>query len=116
MLEDAIMSLMAEAKYPENIPDAEAIGTGDLEEVLEQGYLLQIEPASRLIYLEQDRELLFWANGESICISEQFAPHLKQIADGQSVKLNHELSNDEILEDIAGLLNESILMLVPTDE
>lgn len=116
VLEDAIMSLMAEAKYPENIPDAEAIGTGDLEEVLEQGYLLQIEPASRLIYLEQDRELLFWANGESICISEQFAPHLKQIADGQSVKLNHELSDDEILEDIVGLLNESILMLVPTDE
>ncbi len=116
VLEDAIMSLMAEAKYPENIPDVEAIGTGDLEEVLEQGYLLQIEPASRLIYLEQDHELLFWANGESICISEQFAPHLKQIADGQSVKLNHELSDDEILEDIAGLLNESILMLVPTDE
>lgn len=116
VLEDAIMSLMAEAKYPENIPDTEAIGTGDLEEVLEQGYLLQIEPASRLIYLEQDHELLFWANGESICISEQFAPHLKQIADGQSVKLNHELSDDEILEDIAGLLNESILMLVPTDE
>ena len=116
VLEDAIMSLMAEAKYPENIPDVEAIGTGDLEEVLEQGYLLQIEPASRLIYLEQDHELLFWANGESICISEQFAPHLKQIADGQSVKLNHELSDGEILEDIAGLLNESILMLVPTDE
>lgn len=116
VLEDAIMSLMAEAKYPENIPDVEAIGTGDLEEVLEQGYLLQIEPASRLIYLQQDHELLFWANGESICISEQFAPHLKQIADGQSVKLNHELSDGEILEDIAGLLNESILMLVPTDE
>lgn len=116
VLEDAIMSLVAEPKYPENIPDADAIGTGDLEEVLEQGYLLQIEPASRLIYLEKNNQLLFWANGESICISNQFTPYLKQIADGQTVSLNHELAEQEILEDIAGLLNESILMLVPTEE
>lgn len=116
VLEDAIMSLMAEPKYPENIPEADAIGTGDLEEVLEQGYLLQIEPASRLIYLEQNNQLLFWANGESMCISNQFTPYLKQIADGQTVSLNHELAEQEILEDIAGLLNESILMLVPTEE
>lgn len=116
VLEDAIMSLMAEPKYPENIPDADAIGTGDLEEALEQGYLLQIEPASRLIYLEKNNQLLFWANGESICISNQFTPYLKQIADGQTVSLNHELAEQEILEDIAGLLNESILMLVPTEE
>ncbi|MBJ9951541.1 MULTISPECIES: cupin domain-containing protein [unclassified Acinetobacter] len=116
VLEDAIMSLVAEPKYPENIPDADAIGTGDLEEVLEQGYLLQIEPASRLIYLKKNNQLLFWANGESICISNQFTPYLKQIADGQTVSLNHELAEQEILEDIAGLLNESILMLVPTEE
>lgn len=116
VLEDAIMSLVAEPKYPENIPDADAIGTGDLEEVLEQGYLLQIEPASRLIYLEKNNQLLFWANGESMCISNQFTPYLKQIADGQTVSLNHELAEQEILEDIAGLLNESILMLVPTEE
>ena len=116
LLEDAIMSLMAESKYPENIPEAEAIGTGDLEEVLEQGYLMQIEPASRLIYTEQNNQLLFWANGESICISAQFAPTLKKIADGQAVELNIELADDEVLENIAGLLNESILMLIPTEE
>ena len=116
LLEDAIMSLMAESKYPENIPEAEAIGTGDLEEVLEQGYLMQIEPASRLIYTEQNNQLLFWANGESICISAQFAPTLKKIADGQAVELNIELADDEVLENITGLLNESILMLVPTEE
>ena len=116
LLEDAIMSLMAESKYPENIPEAEAIGTGDLEDVLEQGYLMQIEPASRLIYTEQNNELLFWANGESICISAQFAPTLKKIADGQAVELNIELADDEVLENIAGLLNESILMLIPTEE
>ena len=116
ILEDALMSLMAESKYPENIPEAEAVGTGDLEEVLEQGYLLQIEPASRLIYTNQNNQLLFWANGESICISTPFAPILKKIADGQAVELNIELADDEVLENIAGLLNESILMLVPTEE
>ena len=116
ILEDALMSLMAESKYPENIPEAEAVGTGDLEEVLEQGYLLQIEPASRLIYTNQNNQLLFWANGESICSSTPFAPILKKIADGQAVELNIELADDEVLENIAGLLNESILMLVPTEE
>ena len=116
ILEDALMSLMAESKYPENIPEAEAVGTGDLEEVLEQGYLLQIEPASRLIYTNQNNQLLFWANGESICISTPFAPILKKIADGQAVELNIELADDDVLENIAGLLNESILMLVPTAE
>ena len=53
---------------------------------------------------------------ESICISAQFAPTLKKIADGQAVELNIELADDEVLENIAGLLNESILMLVPTEE
>ena len=100
---------------PENIPEAEAIGTGDLEEALEQGYLLMLEPASRLLYTDQDGELLFWANGESICISAQFAPHLKKLADGQAIALNETLFDQDILEDIAQLMNESVLMLLPAD-
>ena len=116
VLDDAIMSLMSESKYPENIPEAEAIGTGDLEEVLEQGYLIQIEPASRLLYAEQDGDVMFWANGEGICISEQFTPFLQQIANGESLTLNSDLADDEILEDLVMLLNESVLMLVPTEE
>jgi 50S ribosomal protein L16 3-hydroxylase len=115
VIEDAIVSLMSEPKYPENIPEAEAIGTGDLEEALEQGYLLMLEPASRLLYTDQDGELLFWANGESICISEQFAPHLKKLADGQAIALNETLFDQDILEDIAQLMNESVLMLLPAD-
>jgi 50S ribosomal protein L16 3-hydroxylase len=115
VIEDAIVSLMSEPKYPENIPEAEAIGTGDLEEALEQGYLLMLEPASRLLYTDQDSELLFWANGESICISAQFAPHLKKLADGQAIDLNETLFDQDILEDIAQLMNESVLMLLPAD-
>lgn len=113
VLEDALMSLMSEPKYPENIPDAEAIGTGDLEEALDLGYSLILEPASRLLYTEDEDELLFWANGEGICISDAFAPILKQIADGNPVLLDEKLNDPDMLEDIVNLLNESILMLLP---
>ncbi|TCH64179.1 cupin domain-containing protein [Acinetobacter sp. ANC 4862] len=116
VLEDALMSLMSEPKYPENIPEAEAIGTGDLEEVLDQGYSLILEPASRLLYTEDEDELLFWANGEGICISDAFAPILKQLADGSSVLLDENLYDPDMLEDIVNLLNESILMLLPATE
>lgn len=116
VLEDALMSLMSEPKYPENIPEAEAIGTGDLEEALDQGYSLILEPASRLLYTEDENELLFWANGEGICISEAFAPILKQLADGSSVLLDENLYDPDMLEDIVNLLNESILMLLPATE
>jgi 50S ribosomal protein L16 3-hydroxylase len=116
VLEDALMSLMSEAKYPENIPEAEAIGTGDLEEALDQGYSLMLEPASRLLYTEAEGELLFWANGEGICISEVFSPILKQLADGGSVLLDENLYDSDILEDIVNLLNESILMLLPAED
>lgn len=116
VLEDALMSLMSEPKYPENIPEAEAIGTGDLEEALDQGYSLILEPASRLLYTEDENELLFWANGEGICISDAFAPILKQLADGSSVLLDENLYDPDMLEDIVNLLNESVLMLLPAVE
>ena len=114
VLEDALMSLMSESKYPENIPEAEAIGSGDLEQALDQGYSLMLEPASRLLYTEVESKLLFWANGEGICISDDFAPLLKQLADGNLILLDEKLARPEMLEDIVNLLNESILMLLPT--
>ncbi|WP_160232437.1 ribosomal protein uL16 3-hydroxylase [Acinetobacter indicus] len=116
VLEDAIMSLMSEPKYPDNIPEAEEIGTGDLEDALDQGYQLILEPASRLLYTEEDGELLFWANGEGLYISDEFAPLLKQIADGELVELNEDLYHEDILEDIAQLLNDSVLMLLPAED
>ena len=116
LLEDAIMTLMSEPKYPENIPEAEEIGTGDLEGVLDQGYQLILEPASRLLYTHDEDEFLFWANGEGLCISEQFAPLLKNLADGEALLLDESLYDADILEDIAMLMNESVLMLLPPDE
>ncbi|WP_286740993.1 MULTISPECIES: cupin domain-containing protein [Acinetobacter] len=116
VLEDAIMSLMSEPKYEENIPEAEEIGTGDLEEALDQGYSLMLEPASRLLYTKEDSETLFWANGEGICISEAFTAKLKQIADGERVLLDEDFADEDMLEDVAELLNDSVLMLVPPAE
>ncbi|MBA4068709.1 MAG: cupin [Acinetobacter sp.] len=118
VLEDAIMSLMSEPKYPENLPEAEEIGTGDLEEALDQGYSLMLEPASRLLYTETDGDVLFWANGEGVCISETFTAKLKQLADGEALLFGEDFADEEILEDVAALLNEAVLMLVqpPEDE
>ncbi|HCK63527.1 MAG TPA: cupin [Acinetobacter radioresistens] len=116
VLDDAIISLMSEPKYPENIPEAEEIGTGDLEEALDQGYMLMLEPASRLLYTDEDNQLLFWANGEALYISESFAAYLKRLADGEILVLDQNLNDEEILEDIAQLMTDSILMLLPPEE
>ena len=116
VLEDAIMSLMSEPKYPENLPEAEEIGTGDLEEALDQGYSLMLETASRLLYTETDGDVLFWANGEGVCISETFTAKLKQLADGEALLFGEDFADEEILEDVAALLNEAVLMLVPPPE
>lgn len=116
VLEDAIISLMSEPKYPENLPEAGEIGTGDLEEALDQGYSIMLEPASRLLYTEEDGEVLFWGNGEGLCVSEAFTEKLKLIANGESVMLDLDFADEDMLEDLADLLNESILMLVPPAE
>ncbi|MFW1755370.1 JmjC domain-containing protein [Acinetobacter wanghuae] len=116
VLEDAIMSLMSEPKYPENIPEADEIGTGDLMEAIDQGYRIMLEPASRLLYTEEDGEIMFWANGEGICISEQFTQSLKQIADGQDILFDENFADEDILEDMTALLNDSVIMLVPPAE
>lgn len=115
-LDDAIMSLMSEPKYPDNIPEPDEIEADDLREILNTGYEILLEPASRLLYSEQDAELLFWANGEQVCISEEFTAQLKQIADGQALPFDQSFDHEEILEDLAQLMNDSILMILPPAE
>ena len=114
--EHALMSLMSEPKYPDNIPEADEIETDDLLEILDTGYELRLEPASRLLYTEEDGQLLFWANGEECCISEVFQQSLKRLADGEILNFDQSLNQQEILEDITQLLNDSVLMLLPPEE
>jgi len=40
-------------------------------------------------------------------------PYLKQIADGESLLLDERFNEADILEDIALLLNNAIVMLLP---
>lgn len=115
LLDDALMRLISEAKYPENLPESVDITRDDLLAAQQEGYQIILEPASRLLYTQQNDDVLFWANGEQICISTRFAPLLKQLADGQCIELNENLDHPDILEDLAQLINEAILMLVPLD-
>ncbi|MFW6762624.1 JmjC domain-containing protein [Acinetobacter pittii] len=115
-LDAAIMSYMSEPKYPDNIPEPDEIEADDLQEILHEGYEVLLEPASRLLYTESDGVLSFWGNGEALYIAETFAPKLKAIADGESLAFNSEFNELKILENVAYLLNESILMLLPPSE
>ncbi|MEB6623139.1 cupin domain-containing protein [Acinetobacter pittii] len=115
-LDAAIMSYMSEPKYPDNIPESDEIEADDLQEILHEGYEVLLEPASRLLYTESDGILSFWGNGEALCIAATFAPKLKAIADGESLAFDSEFNELEILENVAYLLNESILMLLPPSE
>ena len=109
----AIMAYMSESKYPNSIPEPEEIVVDDLLEVINGGYQLILEPASRLLYRQQDQLLDFWANGENICISQSFQEQLKQIADGASLAFDEEFNHTDILEDIVLLLNQAVIMLLP---
>ena len=114
--EHALVALMSEPKYPDNIPEPDEIEADDLREILSTGYELCLEPASRLLYTQQDDQLLFWANGEACCIDDRVAPLLKALADGQVLPFDAQFDHDEFLEDLAQLLNDSVLMLLPPEE
>lgn len=109
----AIMAYMSEASYPNNIPEPEEVDANDVAEVIGADYQIILEPASRLLYRKQGDSFEFWANGDTICISAAFMPYLKQIADGESLLLDERFNEAEILEDIALLLNNAIVMLLP---
>ncbi|ENV93397.1 hypothetical protein F937_02796 [Acinetobacter calcoaceticus ANC 3680] len=115
-LDAAIMSYMSEPKYPDNIPEADEIEADDLKEILHEGYEVLLEPASRLLYTEPNGTLNFWGNGEVLFIAEPFEQKLKAIANGESLPFDSQFNDDETLENVAHLLNESILMLLPPAE
>ncbi len=109
----AIMSYMSESNYPNNIPEPEEIEANDLTEIIGTGFQLILEPASRLLYRQQGDSLDFWANGENVCVSKTFENYLKQVADGESLIFDEQFNQTETLEDVAQLLNNAIVMLLP---
>ena len=109
----AIMAYMSEVKYPDNIPEPEEIEANELIEIIGTGYELMLEPAMKLLYRQHNGSLEFWANGEPVCVSKAFEKQLQHLANGESLIFDKQLNDTEIREDIAQLLNDAILMLLP---
>lgn len=114
-LDGVIATLMSEAKYPDNIPEPEELAADDLLEVINAGYQLMLEPASRLLYIETQGQIQFFANGEAVFATEALTDLLIQLADGEILSVDSRLQSEEIREDLATLLNDAILMLLPPE-
>lgn len=116
--DDAILTLMSEPKYPDNVPEPDAIeNIEDLKSVFVHEYEIQLEPASRLLYKTTQGQTHFWANGEKICVQANNEAFIKKFADGESFPFTAQyFDNDSLLQDLIPLLNDSILMILPTEE
>lgn len=115
-LDGVIATLMSEAKYPDNIPEPEELAADDLLEVINAGYQLMLEPASRLLYIETQGQIQFFANGEAVFATEALTDLLIQLADGEVLNVDSRFQAEEIREDLSALLNDAILMLLPPEE
>ena len=118
VIEHAILALMSEAKYPENLPEAEEISVLDLKAILNEGYQIMLEPASRLIYrsINHGQDLQFWGNGELFGVGADLQPLLQQLADGAVLDFDDQFADETTLQDLIALMTSSILMLVPPEE
>ncbi len=122
-LDGIIAALMSEPKYPENLPEPDELEADDLLEIISTGYELMLEPASRLLYAETkcqsaeldnaEQHVHFWGNGEPLSICPALTPLLIRLANAESIVFDDAFQADDVLHDLAHLLNESILMLLP---
>lgn len=115
----AIMALMSEPKYADNLPEPDEIELDELQDYWQQGYLLQIEPASRLLYRQlADGQLEFWANGELLCLSPSSQTLFKMLADGETLQsIIHGQIDDDTAQDIVDMINQAVLILSdPNDD
>ncbi|MCH4246228.1 MAG: cupin domain-containing protein [Acinetobacter populi] len=115
--ESAVMELISEPKYPDNIPELEEIRLNDLKELENQGFYITLEPASRLLYRTlSDQKLEFWANGEKLEIDPSAQDIFKTLADGENILLDNILTDETQAEDILDAINQAILMLNEPEE
>lgn len=109
----AIMALMSEVKYPDQLPEPDELELEEILEQLEDGGLLTVEPASRLLYRQTVDGLEFWANGERLCIYTENHAQFKQLADGQTLTLAELPSdNDELMDDFLMAINQAVLIIL----
>lgn len=118
-IHQSLMALISEPKYPDHLPEAEEISLEELEEYAQHGYMIRVEPASRLLYRQlTDDQFEFWANGELLCIDSLSSLCFKALADGESLELNaHCLIDSPIMQDLLDAIHQSILIVFdPTDD
>ena len=77
---------------------------------------MTLEPAAKLLYTQQGDVLDFWANGEAICVSTVFEPYLQRLANAERFAFDEQFNQPALLQDIALLLNNAVLMLLPPNE
>ncbi|RYY79475.1 MAG: cupin domain-containing protein [Moraxellaceae bacterium] len=93
--DEAALSLLTETKYPDSLPENEALSTQELQELLQEGAIIQREPATRLLYRHADNaQLEFWAQGEPLDVPTHLAPVLKRLADGEVLNLQSFTTQD----------------------
>lgn len=86
--DEAALSLLTESKYPESLPENQALTPQELDELLKEGALIQREPATKLLYRHTDQaQLEFWAQGEKLDVPVPLAAVLKRLADGEVLNL-----------------------------
>lgn len=109
--DEAALSLLTESKYPDSLPENEALSTQELGELLQEGAIIQREPATRLLYRYADnKELEFWAQGEKLEVPAKLAPVLKRLTDGEILDLqslnlpSSEVENTSTADDHQDLL------------
>jgi 50S ribosomal protein L16 3-hydroxylase len=109
--DEAALSLLTESKYPDSLPENEALSTQELGELLQEGAIIQREPATRLLYRYADNnQLEFWAQGEKLEVPAKLAPVLKRLTDGEILDLQSlnlpspEVENTSTADDHQDLL------------
>lgn len=93
--DEAALSLLTESKYPDSLPENEPLSTQELQALLQEGAMIQREPATRLLYrYTDDAQLQFWAQGEPLDVPTHLAPVLKRLADGEVLSLHTLTAQD----------------------
>lgn len=113
----AIMALMSEPKYPDNLPEPDELSLDELHGYWHDNANIMVEPASRLLYRTlENGELEFWANGERLALNPISHTTFKALADGQSINLQEMTIDSPIMDDILENINQAILIINLDDE
>lgn len=123
-----LMALSSEPKYLDHVPEPESLTVNELMDRCSQGWMLQVEPASRLLYrhiksrcsdhdhsdrAESSGQMLpleFWANGERLSLHSNSLTIFKALADGESIMLSSQCAQDSaMLHDLLNAMNQAII-------